>query len=658
MSSRSNGSSFNTDAYQLPQQEYVCGHQADGHPCPVGPNGHGECRAQSICVPWNDGTQWHCTRATAFGGRCSEGPVPDADNPDESAVCPHQCAPCQPVRSLRSKRRLVTGLTAAITLGLCLVILGGSSGDFSDSAAGTTAIVSPGPLSAHHVTMSQECSACHSVATQSPANLLSCAFGGSGSIDESHKCLKCHQEFGDHALHPHSIDPARLLASTKQASTQHTTEQLLSRLLTTHKTTDSGQLACATCHKEHQGAEFDLTAMTNTQCQSCHASTFHSFVDGHPEFGERPRARLHFDHVTHMSLHFQNFERLMPGGKARMQCNDCHTPDSSGTMLELGSFDVMCASCHEPQIQDFDAQPASRLHELVFMKGDTNPTDPQNVSPFMELMLSDKAADPFAVQELFTDLATDGEDTLRRRLHMICDQSTETETIEACVRALQESHFFDAVSECCRVMDAGVEGKSADVTYGNWRFDAARITLVYECDRHADPVLKSWIDLLAGNSVQYPAPPAEGSAGVFDRFLREMVAPESTGRCLKCHSVNSSSKDGLTVNWQTLHGHRAMRGFTRFSHKPHLTLLSSDVDVVRKGEHCETCHALTDESFSLVNQAFQLEDGMPNPQVTKCSALGVGAVQRQDCASCHTQSLAGDNCLQCHNYHVHEDSIR
>jgi hypothetical protein len=239
-------------------------------------------------------------------------------------------------------------------------------------------------------------------------------------------------------------------------------------------------------------------------------------------------------------------------------------------------------------------------------------------------------------------------------LHMVCDESTDSASIEACVQALEESHFFDAVVALSEASQA--EPVEGTVRYGNWRLMTDQMTLAYDCNKHADPVLRTWIDLLAGNAGQYPDVPADDETGVFDRFLRDMIAPESTGRCLKCHSVNSVSGEGLVVNWQTRHGVRSPQNFTHFSHKPHLTLLSSEaqVNAIGNGQRCETCHALSQDSFDLVNHAFQTDDGMPNSTESMCSALGVISAQRQNCAQCHTQSLAGDNCLQCHNYHVHE----
>jgi len=327
--------------------------------------------------------------------------------------------------------------------------------------------------------------------------------------------------------------------------------------------------------------------------------------------------------------------------------------------MNLASFDVMCASCHGPQIRDLDAPSAAQLHDLIFVKSGMSQTDQGPASPFMELMLGNKTSNSDTIARLIDDLADDGEETMRRRLHMVCDQSTDSASIEACVRALEESHFFDAVAALRQASQAEpVAGsiRNDSVRYGNWRVMPGDRTLAYDCNKHADPVLQTLIDLLARNAAQYPAPPAKDHTGVFDRFLRDMIAPESTGRCLKCHSIVSVSEGGLRVNWQTQHGHRSSQQFTHFSHKPHLTLLSSQIEVnaVGNGQKCETCHTLNYDSFDLVNHAFRTDDGMPNSAETRCSALGVNSTQRQNCAQCHTQTLAGDNCLQCHNYHAHE----
>ena len=131
--------------------------------------------------------------------------------------------------------------------------------------------------------------------------MVSCLFGANSYAEDSQKCLECHNEFGEHALHAHSMAPDRMLeksADVAPASAgQHTTRQLLARIMSPDSRTETGELACSTCHVEHRGAAFDLTKLTNDQCQSCHSGSFHSFADGHPEFSEPQRAFLYFDHA-------------------------------------------------------------------------------------------------------------------------------------------------------------------------------------------------------------------------------------------------------------------------------------------------------------------------------------------------------------------------
>lgn len=327
--------------------------------------------------------------------------------------------------------------------------------------------------------------------------------------------------------------------------------------------------------------------------------------------------------------------------------------------MRLESFDVMCASCHEPQIRDFDAEPPANLHDLVFLDGNT---DTSLRSPFMDLML-DETDDSADIQTLVRQLSADGEETLRRRLHTLTDSSTDSSLIEACIMALKNAHFFDAVKLLNEEMVAEPDTETDEFDHGNWHMippqkhqkTEQHLKYGYRSNQHADDVLRAWIDLAAANANRYPEPPTGAKNSLFDRMLRDLVAPESTGRCLKCHTLEPAENGGLQVNWATDHGQDSDRGFTWFSHKPHLTLLSSqhETEAIGADQRCESCHALDDESFGLVDPDFTLEDGMPRPAGVPCAAVGMTSTQRSTCVRCHTQDLAGDNCLQCHNYHIH-----
>ncbi len=696
------GEFFDTEKYQIPQQDWVCGHHSDGDPCPIGPNGSGECLVAKICVPVHDGAAWHCTRARVWGGRCKDGPVPDPECPDQQAICPHQPAPCQPDRNLRNKRRLVTGVTAAAALGCCLVILGSSSGDPDSVMGASTAIISPGPLSAHHATMNQGCAACHSAALESPLDLLNCAFGGHDGIQESKRCLECHKNFGDHAMFPHSLDPADLAVETERLKRKisdepRTTQQRLTRMLASDTTAESGKLACSICHQEHRGAAHDLTHLTNSQCQSCHTSTFHSFADGHSEFPDRKRAFIYFDHFTHLQTHFPKHGNSGDQPSQTLKCGDCHVQDATGTSMILSRFENICAKCHAGQIADDHMpiglrMPGMAFFELPRAETPNDTSRDQSLPPFMEIMLlSDDEAQAAiktlrnsetatstasaaqkvyasSIKRLINDLVTDRERAVTERLlSAATDDQPTGELAKVVAGRLSESGFFAALQvaqaksspdqqdsdEDASATEAGPDALSL---MGAWAISDG-LTLRYRSRGHADPLLRDWLSFAAAAASQYPDPPNGDSTGAFDRLFQRLAAPEATGHCMKCHTVDDLQGEQRRINWSSRQVMPTASEFTKFAHGPHVTLLSSVRQAQGMGNstdtRCETCHGLQDREPVLRKSDFVLDDWMPNPDFTHPSTIGLNSVNRESCAACHTPKLAGDNCLQCHSYHVH-----
>ena len=116
---------FDSTRYERPNKDWICGNACDGCPCRIGPSPSGECRASSECSPVLDvkpsekkGT-WRCTRPKEWGGPCEAGPLPDGS-------CCRVLTKCQPRRSLRSRRGLVTRAVVAATAGFLLIGFGGS----------------------------------------------------------------------------------------------------------------------------------------------------------------------------------------------------------------------------------------------------------------------------------------------------------------------------------------------------------------------------------------------------------------------------------------------------------------------------------------------------------------------------------------------------
>ena len=196
---------FKQNTYARPAQEWICGRAAEGHPCPLGPDGRGKCRAKGECQPARKGDRWACTRIEAMGGHCEEGPRPDGS-------CCHPVPPCQPVRSLRRQRRLTVSLAVAFTIGALFCLLGGKWKD---------RWLEPGELSAVHGFSGgrsapvANCGDCHSV-RQASAGESAPAFRFHGQMADNQLCLKCHA-LGEHPLQAHAVDAHTLAELTRKA---------------------------------------------------------------------------------------------------------------------------------------------------------------------------------------------------------------------------------------------------------------------------------------------------------------------------------------------------------------------------------------------------------------------------------------------------------
>ena len=322
---------YNRKLYDRPQDEWVCGRAEEGCPCVFGPDAKGQCRATSQCLPAKKGDRWFCTRAISLGAACERGPLPDG-----SCGCP--VPPCWPRRSLRARRSRLTWLVATFALGVSLLVLWGRSrADWSN----------PGPLTAQHAMSAQHCSDCHVEQVQ-PA--LTNAARADRHQQHNQLCLKCH-DLGPQGTAPHGATAAQLAALATGPKTGPGTQPLelvAAKAMMPH---GPGDLACAACHQEHHGRDFNLSRMGDQQCQVCHQTQFANFTTGHPEFTDYPyvrRTRLQFDHVTHWQKHFAD-PRL--AASAPTSCAHCHEPAIDGRQMLVRNFEQTCAKCHAGQIE-------------------------------------------------------------------------------------------------------------------------------------------------------------------------------------------------------------------------------------------------------------------------------------------------------------------
>jgi hypothetical protein len=197
----------------------------------------------------------------------------------------------------RSRRLLRGGIIAAAVLVVGSAFL---------YVAGQRTVWSPGDVSAHHARIDLKCAQCHTT-------------GAIGANVESLRCERCHDPAGSdrmlHAAHVFMGSADRRLADAAE------------------------ELTCATCHRDHRGRAFAMTAVDDRECGSCHE--FRG-LPAHPEFAAvRAQATagvgIDFDHDRHI------VEAQKASGEA---CASCHrqTPDRRG--FQPLAFDRDCAACH------------------------------------------------------------------------------------------------------------------------------------------------------------------------------------------------------------------------------------------------------------------------------------------------------------------------
>ena len=665
---------FRDSPYHRPFQKWVCGRAAAGRPCLLGPGEHGDCRIHLQCVPARNGDRWVCTRPEGAGGRCDQGPLADG-------ACGLRPVPCAPVRSLRARRGLTARWLAAVTVGLLLILFGGSH-DFQ--------AVSQGGLTAPHAEFGSDCSSCHTAVRHSPLDWLGMAVATPVRQTDSQLCLTCHR-MGVESVFPHHQDAATLadLRASAQApsapATAPTVLKIANRMLGRPFAAGDG-VACSTCHQEHHGAQADLTGMSNVRCQACHTAPFDSLSRGHPEFENFPydrRTRLVFDHASHISRHFRDPAVV---GNAPGECSSCHAPDTLGLGMVVRDFEQVCGACHEPQVvgRGVPVLAVPGIDVLSLQDKDVDigywPEYAEDVAtPFMRLLL---AADPdyvaarqvldeadtdlldlaaasdeeaeaaaavaWAFKALLVDLITEGHEALRKRLEAVAgiplsdrDMATLAGTLPVdAVRSLQLRWFPDLLAEVAahRAGDplpdieepeepSPPEGAVDDPDWaklGGWYVEYYQ--LLYRPLGHADPLLAGWLDFAAARAAR-----DAWAMAPFDA-LADAGAP---GNCGKCHSTDLRADGRLRVNWQGMQLNPQEHRFTDFSHVSHFNLSG-----VRG---CTDCHVLNSQAQYL--KGFEDRD----PATFQANFT---PIERQVCADCHVPELAGDSCTTCHNYHV------
>jgi hypothetical protein len=169
--------------------------------------------------------------------------------------------------------------------------------------------------------------------------------------------------------------------------------------------------------------------------------------------------------------------------------------------------------------------------------------------------------------------------------------------------------------------------------YGGWyRQDYA---IFYRPTGHKDKLIYSWLFLTGPRAPKGDPGPA---AAVFD-FL---TSKDAQGSCTKCHSVDDVQGKGRVVNFSPPSVESKRGRFTNFIHEPHFGVMENRIGRL-ENRGCLTCHSLEKGRPYLKSY----EQGNPKNFVSN-----FGAVKKDLCQTCHTSSMARQDCLLCHKYHV------
>ena len=681
---------FKESAYERPNLDWRCGREDQGEPCTLGPSGRGGCPA-ATCMPVRRGDAWTCGRPDRLGGPCADGPT--------GARCALPVPPCQPKMHHRKQRGLFARTVVVLTVALLLGVL--ADGSLRPQA------VQPGELSHSHAPLARDCRTCHTGADRGPSGWLEASLSANRAELDSQRCNDCHG-FAT-ALLPHSQTEVQLAELTAKAAERPASDpSLLLGLATSLRDLQGAkqQIACATCHREHQGRHADLTSIRDRSCQICHASQFVSLAEGHPEFsdfGAENAGRIKFTHDRHLS----DGGHYTKQGRAAPACAGCHQPDTMGVHNPVRSFQTICASCHADALTGRDltvwqlpGAPVNSvegigewpvvIHDSFDLMDSYIESTESRVTDFAAALLlgdaegraapalkdmraianaglDEEDPDPsqaaaaragiWAVKDLFAELAdgsAEGRARLLARLERLAGRELDPAVLEPLLAALPQAglrtararwlpHAADeAPGADSQILFEGKVWDGEDEGSGEW-YPAAQ-------EEIQAALLPNWT-VGPAFDMTYAV---QGHADPFLYAwleLASLLPPQSPAleRFLEpeqgfCTSCHrvEQSAMGVTVHWRVAGATRSEQGHTRFAHSPH--------DQFADVEGCASCHALAERTFP--------------PDAESPARLAAEAVdsdfklvdyaERQRCAQCHVPERAGDSCLSCHNYHVGE----
>lgn len=582
---------------------------------------------------------------------------------------------------------VVTGVAVTITMAIATVVM---------STALGPRVVIPGPLSAGHALLTDNCANCHGAEMGSTKGVLHGMVNSGLSLRDSSGCLGCH-DLGADALHAHSMAPVALAAYTEKVNARPGSDARAPTGFALPPHSEGGEYACAVCHVEHRGRLHDLKLMTGAQCQSCHSERFDGFHEGHPEFGGYPytrRLQIGFDHASHI---YHNFLTNEPG-LAPASCTDCHGTDPTGDFMLTASFERSCAACHEKDTRGTARSGGTGVAFLSLPAIDTVafedagigigqwPADSAiaegGITPFVRLLLSGDAAIAedlrivdsldlldlsgvsgarleavarvvWAIKSLLREITDGGHDAIVRRVERAVGPGAGGEPPSMLTGSLSRSLVRSSIAAWLPDLERELAQRAIGAEVPTDALEDARFEEINATGQGWSTLGGWYRDDMAFAIKHRPtghgdpflrawadlaaSEPTAGAA-LLEAFARE----DAVGQCFKCHSVDRAGPSSLRVNWLARRPGDTAGDLTRFSHAPHLPLLGDD--------GCLRCHGIDPQP-----RAFELSYRQHDPGVF-VSVLA--PMNRARCAECHTPSRVSTTCLDCHDYHARRPATR
>ncbi len=296
---------------------------------PIQEFGHRKSRYIRPNQPWLCGKE---------GGECEQGP-------DDKGRCPCVDKPCVPIRSVRSRKRIVAiGLLSLFVGGLIIVF----------SAKSLLPMLSPGALSISHGEVAG-CQDCHTAAGEPIYHWLHKALTLNSNNDDQ-QCLACH-ELGKNAFEAHSThyNNFSTMDYDEIIHEQTTTGDIgwkidLASKLNEIRMPTKESTSCSSCHREHKGKFHAINNFDARRCHTCHQKKFDVIEESHPEYSNYPNdkpTQIKFNHGAHLDNYFYEDEyiELAPEG-----CKQCHKSDQTGEWMLSNNFEDTCSGCHLEQL--------------------------------------------------------------------------------------------------------------------------------------------------------------------------------------------------------------------------------------------------------------------------------------------------------------------